>query len=79
MSSLSRRAAGRSILCSTLLIALAAPAMAQLPSEMPASFVPRVESFDYTEAGGNDSDARRRQAARPSSSFRAARTAPRSS
>jgi putative CocE/NonD family hydrolase len=36
---------------SALLVALAAPAIAQqtLPSETPAAFVPRVESFDYTK------------------------------
>ena len=51
MSSLSRRAAGKLLFASTLLIALAAPAMPQqtLPSEMPATFVPRVEGFDYTK------------------------------
>jgi putative CocE/NonD family hydrolase len=50
MSSFSRHAAGRPLLCG-LLIGLAAPAMTQqtLPSETPASFVPRVESFDYTK------------------------------
>ena len=51
MSLFSRRAAELSILHSILLIALAAPAMPQqtLPSEMPATFVPRVQSFDYTK------------------------------
>ena len=51
MSLLCRRTAGRSILWGTLLIALAAPAVAQqtLPSDIPATFVPRVESFDYTQ------------------------------
>jgi putative CocE/NonD family hydrolase len=50
MSSFSRHAAGRPLLCG-LLIGLAAPAMTQqtLPSETPASFVPRVVSFDYTK------------------------------
>jgi uncharacterized protein len=49
MSSFSRHAAGQILFRSTLLIALAAPAMAQqtLPSEMPATFEPRVEGFDY--------------------------------
>jgi uncharacterized protein len=38
-------------MCGTLLIAFAAPAIPQqtLPSETPAAFVPRVESFDYTK------------------------------
>ena len=51
MSLLCRRTAGRSILWGILLIALAAPAVAQqtLPSDIPATFVPRVESFDYTQ------------------------------
>jgi uncharacterized protein len=49
MSSRSRRAAGRVIGCSTLLIAWAAPAMAQVPGEIPATFVPREESFDYSK------------------------------
>ena len=51
MSSISRRAAGGSIACGTLLIAFAAPVISQqtLPSETPASFVARVESFDYTK------------------------------
>jgi putative CocE/NonD family hydrolase len=49
MSSFSRPAAGRFIMYSALLVGLAAPAVAQqtLPSEIPAAFVPRVESFDY--------------------------------
>ena len=51
MSSISRRAAGGSIACGTLLIAFAAPVISQqtLPSETPASFAARVESFDYTK------------------------------
>jgi hypothetical protein len=52
MSLLSQRAGAPALLCSTLL-ALAGvwPAMADepLPSETPASFVPRVEKFDYTK------------------------------
>src|SRR5580692_9784936 len=49
MSSISRRAGGGSIACGTLLIAFAAPVISQqtLPSETPASFAARVESFDY--------------------------------
>lgn len=56
MSSFSRLAAGRLISCGTsalltALAAFAAPVVAQqtLPSEIPASFVPRVETFDYTK------------------------------
>src|ERR1700729_291044 len=51
MSIISRRAAGRFALRCMLLIGLAPPALPQqtLPSEMPATFVPRVEGFDYTK------------------------------
>jgi uncharacterized protein len=51
MSSFSRHAAGQFLFRSTLLIALAVPAVAQqtLPSEMPATFEPRVEGFDYVK------------------------------
>ncbi len=51
MSPLSRRVAGKLLLGCTLLMAFAAPAMPQqtLPSETPATFVPRVESFDYSK------------------------------
>jgi uncharacterized protein len=51
MSSFNRRAAGRSLFCSALLLVLAGRAMPQqsLPGEIPAAFAPRVESFDYTK------------------------------
>ncbi len=56
MPSFSRRAAGRFISCGsgallTALAALAAPVVAQqtLPSEIPTTFVPRVETFDYAK------------------------------
>src|ERR1700727_339140 len=51
MSLFNRHAAGRYILCATLPMAFGAPALPQqtLPSETPAAFVPRVESFDYTK------------------------------
>ena len=49
MSIFSRRAAGRIVLRCMLLMGLTAPAMAQMPNETPANFVPRVESFDYTK------------------------------
>jgi hypothetical protein len=51
MSTFNRRAAGLLVLSGALLALPAAPSTAQqtLPSEMPTTFVPRVESFDYAK------------------------------